>query len=201
MAAHRFELVGGHPALDFLNTIHDWTVAEPRDSLTDFGTALRFGEAAGLLTRSEAGILRQSRTGAAELERLRKFRRVLERIFRARLSRQHPAAQDLAVLSGELVDAARAARWTRGQATFGRRIDPEAAKAGVLRLRIADAAAGLLTSDAGGRLKACPACGWFFLDTSKNRSRRWCSMTTCGSIMKARSYYRRHRTARRSNRS
>lgn len=201
MAAPRFELVGGHPALDFLNTIHDWTVAEPRDSLTDFGTALRFGEAAGLLTRSEAGILRQSRTGPAELGRLRKFRWVLERIFRARLSRQQPAAQDLEVLSGELVDAARAARWIRGRATLERRIDLEAAKAGVLRLRIADAAAGLLASDLGGRLKDCPACGWFFLDTSKNRSRRWCSMTTCGSIMKARSYYRRHRAARRSNRS
>lgn len=201
MAAHRFELVGGHPALDFLNTIHDWTVAEPRDHLADFRTALRFGEAAGLLTRPETGILRQSRAGPAELERLRKLRRVLERIFRARLSRQQPAAEDLEVLSGELVDAARAARWTRGQATLERRIDPEAAKAGLLRLRIADAAAGLLASDERGRLKACPACGWFFLDTSKNRSRRWCSMTTCGSIMKARSYYRRHRAARRSNRS
>lgn len=201
MAAHRFELVGGHPALDFLNTIHDWTVAEPRDSLTDFGTALRFGEAAGLLTRSETGILRQSRTGPAELERLRKFRRVLERIFRARLSRQQPAAEDLEVLSRALVEAAQTARWTRGQATLERRIDPKTAKAGLLRLRIADAAAGLLASDERGRLKACPACGWFFLDTSKNRSRRWCSMTTCGSIMKARSYYRRHRTARRSNRS
>jgi hypothetical protein len=29
MAPHRVELIGGHPALDFLNTIHDYT-REPR---------------------------------------------------------------------------------------------------------------------------------------------------------------------------
>jgi predicted RNA-binding Zn ribbon-like protein len=200
MPLQRFELVGGHPALDFLNTIHDWTVAEPRDSLADFGTALRFGEAAGLLTRSEARILRRSRTGPAELERLGRLRAVLERIFRARVARRRPAREDLDRLSRELIAAARAARWTSGRGTLERRIDPKAATDGVLRLRIAQAAGGLLTSGQQGRLKACPACGWFFLDTSKNRSRRWCSMTTCGSIMKARSYYRRHRTARRSNR-
>ncbi|WP_214108135.1 CGNR zinc finger domain-containing protein [Acrocarpospora catenulata] len=28
-----------------------------------------------------------------------------------------------------------------------------------------------------------------FLDVSKNRRRRWCSMTTCGSRDKSRRYY------------
>ncbi|MBC7897912.1 MAG: CGNR zinc finger domain-containing protein, partial [Cytophagaceae bacterium] len=30
---------------------------------------------------------------------------------------------------------------------------------------------------------------WFFLDVSKNGSRRWCSMATCGATAKAHRYY------------
>jgi predicted RNA-binding Zn ribbon-like protein len=54
-----------------------------------------------------------------------------------------------------------------------------------------EAAATLLVSDAMRRVKSCPTCGWLFLDASKNRSRRWCSMDTCGAVAKARRYYRR----------
>ena len=36
------------------------------------------------------------------------------------------------------------------------------------------------------RLKQCPAegCGWLFTDLSKNSSRRWCDMATCGNRTK-----------------
>jgi predicted RNA-binding Zn ribbon-like protein len=49
---------------------------------------------------------------------------------------------------------------------------------------------------AGGhfeRLKQCPnhECGWLFFDHSKNNSRRWCDMATCGN----RSKVKRHRRA------
>jgi predicted RNA-binding Zn ribbon-like protein len=48
-----------------------------------------------------------------------------------------------------------------------------------------------------GRLKLCPAedCLWAFVDASKNRSRRWCSMNVCGNRTKTREY-RRRRSAR-----
>ncbi len=40
------------------------------------------------------------------------------------------------------------------------------------------------------RLKVCrnDTCLWAFYDTSKNRSRHWCSMDDCGSQVKARAY-------------
>lgn len=41
------------------------------------------------------------------------------------------------------------------------------------------------------RVKACKACGSPFFDTSKNRSRIWCDMATCGSQEKARAYRQR----------
>jgi hypothetical protein len=38
---HRFMLVGGHPALDFING-HDWFVSAPHDYLSEFADAIRF---------------------------------------------------------------------------------------------------------------------------------------------------------------
>lgn len=43
------------------------------------------------------------------------------------------------------------------------------------------------------RIGRCPSCRWLFVDISKNRQRRWCSMATCGSRDKSRHYYRRAR--------
>ncbi|MFO1037868.1 MAG: CGNR zinc finger domain-containing protein [Geminicoccaceae bacterium] len=38
------------------------------------------------------------------------------------------------------------------------------------------------------RIRACPACGWLFLDTSKAGRRRWCAMATCGTTAKVRAF-------------
>jgi predicted RNA-binding Zn ribbon-like protein len=52
-----------------------------------------------------------------------------------------------------------------------------------------------LAREAPGRVRECadPACPVMYLDTSRNRSRRWCSMERCGARAKASAYYRRHR--------
>ena len=45
------------------------------------------------------------------------------------------------------------------------------------------------------RFKCCelPTCGWAFYDATRSRTKRWCSMKTCGSRHKAREYYKRKR--------
>lgn len=48
-----------------------------------------------------------------------------------------------------------------------------------------------LLSDKLSRIKECPNCGWLFYDTTKNGKRRWCSMKSCGSNVKALEYYYR----------
>jgi predicted RNA-binding Zn ribbon-like protein len=194
---HQFKLIGGHPALDFVNTVHDWTASDPHDYIRDFADAIRFGEAAGLLIRTDH-LRPRPRTPHVELTRLRGLRALLKRIFQARLSNPGPSALDLGKLSDDLAEAARATRLrlTIGthrprQAPVKREITAEKAGDALLRLRIVEAAASLLVSDAMVRVKSCPTCGWLFLDVSKNRSRRWCSMDACGSVAKARRYYRR----------
>jgi predicted RNA-binding Zn ribbon-like protein len=197
MRQHQFTLAGGHPALDFINTVHDWTVPEPHDYFTEFADALRFGETAGLLTRKDVASFRH-RTAQIELKRLRELRALLKRIFQMRLSGEAPGGTDLGKLDADLAEAARATRLMIAtpsrrppRVPLRREIVAEKAGDALLRLRIVEAAVALLVSDAMLRAKSCPTCGWFFLDASKNRSRRWCSMDTCGAVAKSRRYYRR----------
>jgi predicted RNA-binding Zn ribbon-like protein len=42
-------------------------------------------------------------------------------------------------------------------------------------------------------VRACDRCGWFFIDSSRGRRRRWCSMKTCGNQAKAARYRAAHR--------
>jgi predicted RNA-binding Zn ribbon-like protein len=46
------------------------------------------------------------------------------------------------------------------------------------------------------RLRRCDGdgCGWLFLDTTRNHSRRWCSSRDCGNRDRARRHYTRNRT-------
>jgi predicted RNA-binding Zn ribbon-like protein len=66
---------------------------------------------------------------------------------------------------------------------------------GLSRLLVAAADAG--ADGSWSRLKICAAddCAWAFYDTSKNRSRTWCSMQVCGNRKKTRSYRARRSTS------
>ena len=46
-----------------------------------------------------------------------------------------------------------------------------------------------------------PDCVLFFFDTTRNHRRQWCSMGTCGNLMKVRAFRRRHRKTRVRRRS
>ncbi|MBE1534902.1 CGNR zinc finger domain-containing protein [Actinomadura algeriensis] len=72
---------------------------------------------------------------------------------------------------------------------------PDTAAAGLARV-----AAAIADASADGtwpRLKVCheDTCLWAFLDTSKNRSRAWCTMSTCGNRTKTRAYRARRRAS------
>jgi predicted RNA-binding Zn ribbon-like protein len=62
---------------------------------------------------------------------------------------------------------------------------------------------GLMAAQADGswtRVKACArdSCRWLFYDTTRNRSRTWCTNTTCGSREKAKRAYRRQLAKRQA---
>ncbi len=61
---------------------------------------------------------------------------------------------------------------------------------------IALSAVGLFTAGDFGRIKRCggDACGWLFLDATKNNSRRWCEMEVCGNRAKQKRLAARRRS-------
>jgi predicted RNA-binding Zn ribbon-like protein len=66
-----------------------------------------------------------------------------------------------------------------------------------LLVPVAESACDLLSGADLSLIKKCEneACVLFFYDTTKNHSRRWCSMDACGNRMKVAAYYRRQRGA------
>jgi len=60
---------------------------------------------------------------------------------------------------------------------------------------VAGSFAAMLARGEGDRIKVCanPDCGWVMVDSSRNRSRRWCDAAECGNVMKVRRYRQRHR--------
>ena len=56
--------------------------------------------------------------------------------------------------------------------------------------RLAWSVALFITSPELDRLGLCAnaECGWLFLDTTKNRTRRWCDMKVCGNREKVRRF-------------
>ena len=64
-----------------------------------------------------------------------------------------------------------------------------------LLMPLANAIAETLVSVDPTRVKQCrePRCTCYFIDTSKNRTRTWCSMERCGNRSKVAAYYTRSR--------
>jgi predicted RNA-binding Zn ribbon-like protein len=191
--AYEYELVGGHPVLDFLNTVQDWKAATLVDRLQDFADVLGFAVAAGVLRPSEARRL-AGRTAPAVVRQLQGLRAALARVIDAIISSGTPTPSDLDLIARQASRAAEAARLKHVGGKVMRTITVDDAGLNVVGWRLADAAVALLTSDATSVVKSCPKCGWFFLDMSKNRSRRWCRMQMCGSAVKSQRYYYRQKS-------
>lgn len=186
---------GGDLALDFLNTValpsagRDDLLGAP-DSLVDWlGTAgLATDEALLRLRRSPP----ECRVLMADAQRLRE---AVAGIVNGLVSgAQAPA---LAVMEVNRVLEARSSSM-RLKADGGRyHLAPVHSDAGPLALLapVAEAAAKLLGEADPARLRQCDAeeCALWFLDTSRNGRRRWCSMARCGNRAKVAAHYRRKR--------
>jgi predicted RNA-binding Zn ribbon-like protein len=196
------DLLAGKLALDFANTV-GWHASEhPEETLHHYEDLLSWGEQAGAISASEAEGLRADATRGTEaadatLEQARIFRETIYRIFSAIAGGDAPAASDLDSLNRALAIALPHGILVPDQEGFawGWRAEPGALDR--VLWPVARAAGVLLTSDDLDRVRQCADddCGWLFLDMSKNRSRRWCDMKSCGNRAKARRYYARQHDA------
>lgn len=196
-----FNLCGGHPALDFVNSLDDrFGAGEPVERLTDYAALLRFALESQLLDARCARHLAQAAPAAAEraVRSARELREAVAAALYARVAGRSPPPAALRTLERHLHRAGqhRELRWepqAQGGALSWDRGRFEA-RAELPVWLLAQSAGELMMSLALERVRACDAdsCRWLFLDTSRNHTRRWCDMKVCGNRMKARRFQARH---------
>jgi predicted RNA-binding Zn ribbon-like protein len=210
-ALESLELLGGHPALDFVNTVDDRLGAAPVEFLGDFEALCEWAGHASLLSEKRArAIAADAGNYGSEAPRVWKraieLREALYRVLTAIVERTEAAPADLERIDRELGISAGHVRLgmsetagEKGKAAFFVAPDDETDPEAVL-CPIAQAVLDLLTNADASRLRICPGsdgeCGWVLLDATRNRSRRWCDMQSCGAEAKSRRLTERRRAAR-----
>jgi predicted RNA-binding Zn ribbon-like protein len=197
--AEQFQLVAGHLALDFANTLDNrYDPERLLELLPTYERFLAFARQSGVITgRQVRKLLSETNEHDARrtLERVIELRETLYFLFRSVAMGQTPDQSCLRTLNRFLVDARvpEAIIWQKPEFTRGYR-DLAERPDGPL-WPVIDAAASLLTLPDGRRVCECSAetCRWLFLDRSKNHSRRWCDMRICGNRSKARRFHARLR--------
>jgi predicted RNA-binding Zn ribbon-like protein len=199
-------LVGGDLALDFVNT----QTGPPDgpadgDALGGYDDLLSWSRHMGTMGERQAealALISRARPAAAS-EAFRKAvgtRSYLWEIFATLARQQEPPVSLLDLLRDDAASSVRYARLARTAGGFGW----DWATCDDLRAPlwpVVQAAADLLRSGPVTSVKRCGACRFLFVDTSKNGSRRWCSMEDCGKTAKMRRYVARRSLSRASARA
>lgn len=201
---YTFDLTGGHPALDFANTMsRRQDPAESRDYLKDYGRLVSWAQQTGLLTRSESERLRSEakahpRTAVAALRRATELRESIFDVFMARARGKRVPAEALDALNEALPEALGALRVEPGGEGYRWRFDHDKSDLAPMLAPVLRAVTDLLTSPDLDRVRECDSesCFWLFLDTSKSGTRRWCDMKVCGNREKARRHHQRVKAAK-----
>jgi predicted RNA-binding Zn ribbon-like protein len=199
-AEYVFDLDAGRTCLDFANTLG----GRSGEHLHAYADLVAFATQSHVLTPDDAAWLqaeaeRDPATAAGVLVRAKRLRSALRGIFSSIAADRQPSDSDMGLLNFDLAASLSHARVLPSSARdgyvwgwSGRNLDAPI-------WPITRSAADLLTSDEERQLvRECGAddCKWLFLDTTKNRSRQWCSMQSCGNREKARRHYQRVRARR-----
>jgi predicted RNA-binding Zn ribbon-like protein len=201
-AGYRFEFIGGEPCLDFTNTVggdRRTTTTEHLHSYADLVSWARQGEvispaqARTLLLRAEREPAAAAQTLASAIE----LREALFRAFFAIAEGKRPATGDLDRLNRALAEALSHQRVVQSGRGYALGWD-DSDDLGRMLWPVARSAAALIADEHRSPVKLCglweeDGCSWLFVDSSRNGSRRWCTMDDCGNRAKARRHYARTR--------
>lgn len=181
-------LDGGWLCLDFTNTVSNRREAKFEEYLNTWEDYVAWVRRLGVLSEAEFGLWQQMPPG--DMNEVRALREAIFELFNhwALTGAIHPAHLD--TLNGFLHEVYMYTCIKVTENGLERGIFKKTYPEKPLWL-IALSAESLLLGDRLSRVKACDNCGWLFLDTSKNGTRRWCNMDTCGSQAKAKAYYHR----------
>lgn len=202
-------LVGGHRAIDLVNTVSPRLptagqdhLASPDDLLV-WALRTRTVEDDELAAVSEAWKASPAAAGRA-LSTVKDIREALGTVLGSLVgSTEAPAGTDEALefLARQWASAAgRTGLMLGGVGLAAAHLAVGLVPVLLVQDRVAYAAVELLVDVDLAHLGTCPVehggCGWLFIDNSKNKTRRWCAMDACGAEAKARRLTERRRRQR-----
>lgn len=199
MSEHIYDFESGNLSLDLANTNEWHASANPTEHIRDFADFVTWGEQSGLVSAELAAPLHRMAAehpeqAAYAYTRAIQLREALYRIFSSRYANRPIPQADLAVLNARLKEAMAHLQLVPMGEELHWDWDAEIDGANLVLWSVARAGAELLTSEKAAQVRECEddrGCGYLFIDQSKNHSRRWCSMTSCGNRAKARRHYQR----------
>lgn len=182
------DYVGGHAALDFLNTVADTGKSRQRDKIPDWPSMVGWAVGAGLLSRREAAIHSHAMgldTNNA-LDDLHTLRADGYAFMLAFTQGRCSPNEEWARLQVALRNAMARAQLIDAGVAFTWRADKDHAH--YLIDALALSFEQLLRSPDLARVRQCGRCTWFFLNRGRGVGRRWCDMRTCGNRAKAEAF-------------
>jgi predicted RNA-binding Zn ribbon-like protein len=186
-------LVGGHPALDLLNTVEFRGKQEPGDRLDSIEKLMRWSATAGLLTQDELTRVlihsdKRSPRAARALDSAMELREALYVVMVAHLRKTPLPRAASRIVERQLRDANAASRlrYSEGEPPFSWHIPIHGPED--VAVRLADSANHLLLSLDRVAVHRCsgPNCDWLFIDHSHGHRRLWCQPNKCGNIVRVR---------------
>lgn len=195
---NKFILIGDVLFLDFVNT-KVMRRGEPHDLLDSYGDFAAWSRAVGLNDREGAGrLLDRSRDPERELSEVRRFRDHLRELAERIVGGRRIGRGDVEELNRKLALRDARPQLRRGKEGFRIELRTDHTDPEQILAEVAGSAAEVLAGNGLGNIRKCESddCILYFYDTTKNRSRRWCSMKACGNRAKASAFYKRRKAAR-----
>jgi predicted RNA-binding Zn ribbon-like protein len=188
------ESVDADRVLAFVNTLSSRPTPAPVERLTSYDALIDWAREHHLVSAAAAERLlaearRHPHQASAVLSRAKDFREALNAVALSVAQHKPPSPAALATISDRLADAY----------THGRLVPHDGALQWIssaeddldrVLWEISRAAGRLVMSPRLSRVRSCAAgdCGWWFVDDTKNHSRRWCDMKLCGNREKVRRF-------------
>ncbi len=190
--------VSGNLCLDFINTL-EWRNDEQKkiEWLPDFLALIQWSEYCKIIDNKYAQkiikkALREPQVAERTYHKAIELRELLYNIFSSFALSGKVYPQDLENFNQLLTDSlAKVGRIVPIVGGFAWSFDLRNNSLEFFLSPIIKSAVDLLLSPEIRRVKQCAnnACGWLFIDKSRNKSRRWCSMEDCGNRAKAKRHY------------
>ncbi len=193
-----YEFIGGDLTLDFVNTISWRKTDRAHEWLSSYTNLLDWAMLAGAISSPRSKLLIKISDlhpvlANRVVARAINLREALNVIITSTILPSTPSSRQMAILNSHLSLALQQLNLSRANSAFlwAWRLDEP--RLDEVLWPVVWSACNLFISERRNQIGHCEGCGWVFLDTTKNHTRRWCVMKDCGNRAKAHRYRLRHR--------